>query len=254
VTARLAAGALALVACSGSIELASDDDGTGGGPPDAGPPPADAAPLPADCREALTALGVDWSDAPAMPGVATPVTVRPPVGGLAYRYVANQTPRTSLFMDCQLALALARAADVLAPFGVVEVADIGVYNYRCIDQSVDPPCPGSSLSQHAFATAIDIAGLTTMDGTYYSVEDDWIIDPDGEATCAAATSGDKDAFLHAVLCAMHDAGVFNIYLTPNYNAAHRNHFHVDLTEGADFVGKPGAPGAPGEAIEREVAE
>lgn len=187
-----------------------------------------------------------------MPGVVTPVTVRPPIAGLAYRYVSSQTPRTTLFMDCTLALALARAADVLVPHGIVEIADIGVHNDRCIDQTVDPPCPGSPLSQHANATAIDLAGFTTMDGSYYSVETDWIIGPDGAPTCAAATDGDKDGFLHAVLCAMHEAGVLNIYLTPNYNAAHRNHFHVDLTEGANFVGKPGAPGTS--IIEREVAE
>ena len=25
-------------------------------------------------------------------------------------------------------------------------------------------------------------------------------------------------------------------LTPNYNAAHRNHFHVDMTDGSMFIG------------------
>jgi hypothetical protein len=29
--------------------------------------------------------------------------------------------------------------------------------------------------------------------------------------------------------------VWNIALTPNYNAAHRDHFHVDLTAGSDFI-------------------
>jgi hypothetical protein len=29
--------------------------------------------------------------------------------------------------------------------------------------------------------------------------------------------------------------VWNIVLTPNYNADHRNHFHVDLTPGSDFI-------------------
>ena len=31
------------------------------------------------------------------------------------------------------------------------------------------------------------------------------------------------------------AGVWTIVLTPNYNAAHRNHFHVDLTPGSDYL-------------------
>ena len=29
--------------------------------------------------------------------------------------------------------------------------------------------------------------------------------------------------------------MWNIVLTPNYNADHRNHFHVDLTPGADLI-------------------
>jgi hypothetical protein len=32
----------------------------------------------------------------------------------------------------------------------------------------------------------------------------------------------------------HEQGIFNIILTPEYNAAHDDHFHVDLTPGSDF--------------------
>ena len=115
--------------------------------------------------------------------------------------------------------------------GVSEIVDIGIYNYRCIDQTKTPP--NCTLSQHAYAKAIDIAELVTTDGTHYSVLNDWVIDT--TATCSAETANDKDSFLHRVICELKAAGVWNIVLTPNYNDAHRNHFHVDLTSGSDFI-------------------
>ena len=41
--------------------------------------------------------------------------------------------------------------------------------------------------------------------------------------------------LHQLICELKAAGVWNIVLTPNYNDAHRNHFHVDLTTDSDFI-------------------
>ena len=82
--------------------------------------------------------------------------------------------------------------------------------------------------------AIDLAGFT-IDSEYYSVNDDWIIDPDSEDTCTAPTVEGKDRLLHELICALKDADVWRIVLTPNYNADHRNHFHVDLTPTSDFI-------------------
>lgn len=42
--------------------------------------------------------------------------------------------------------------------------------------------------------------------------------------------------LYDVAQAMHGEQLFHIVLTPNYNAARDNHFHVDLTEGSNFIG------------------
>jgi hypothetical protein len=190
------------------------------------PPPA------AGCHALLDLYGLDYEVGPERAGVAEPVTVTTPINGVSYRYVANQAPRTTFFMDCTLARSLAEAAPMLRARGVVEVADIGVYNYRCIGGGTPPDCP-NGVSQHAYATAIDIAGVTDADAIYYSVNDDWIIND--EPTCSAATEPGKDRFLHELICELKAAGVWNIVLTPNYNAAHRDHFHVDLTPGADFL-------------------
>lgn len=193
-----------------------------------------SAPTPADCHAWLDLYGLEYTLGPNNQGVADPVTVTVPINGMSYRSGSSSTPRTTFFMDCSLALSLARAAPELRRRDIIEVADYGVYNYRCIGGGTPPDCP-NGISQHAYAKGIDIAGLTSSTGTYYSVNDDWVIDPAGESTCEAETEGDKDTFLHEVICELKRRGTWNIVLTPNYNDAHRNHFHVDLTTGSDFI-------------------
>lgn len=68
-------------------------------------------------------------------------------------------------------------------------------------------------SEHATADAIDIAGFRLSDGTRISVARDWR----GE--------GAKAAFLREVRDGA--CGLFATVLSPDYNAAHRDHFHLD---------------------------
>lgn len=68
-------------------------------------------------------------------------------------------------------------------------------------------------SEHATGNAIDIAGFVLEDGRRISLLDDW----DGET--------EKAEFLHAIrdgACA-----IFGTVLSPDYNAAHADHFHFD---------------------------
>lgn len=195
----------------------------------------DAAPVaPADCKEALTFYGVQWTEGPANQGISDPITATVPIRGITYRVLGAANPRPTLYGDCTLVRSLAEAAPILAERGVVEVSDLGIYNYRCIGGGTPPDCP-NGISQHAYAKAIDIAGVTDGGGVFYSVNDDWVIDPDAEETCTAPTVEGKDRYLHELICALKAAKVWNIVLTPNYNAAHRNHFHVDLTPDSNFI-------------------
>jgi hypothetical protein len=218
----LVAGVLTLgAACAGDIVF--DDV----------PLPDAAVAEPDNCHDWLDLHGVDYSPGSDTPGVDDPITVYPPIAEIHYRVSWLESRRQTLFMDCRLAQSLVRMADYLRPHDIVEVADMGVYNYRCIGGG--NPDDGCTPSQHAFALAIDIAGFTTDDGTFLSVLDDWVIDPDDVPTCEAQPSGQANTLLHEVICELKKDGVWNIVLTPNYNAAHRDHFHVDLSEGGDFI-------------------
>lgn len=201
-------------------------------------------PTVADCYGWLDLYHLDYVRGPVSEGIADPVTVTMPLSGMPFRYNDSTTPRTKTLMDCTLARSLAEAVPIWKAHDVVEVADYGIYNYRCIGGTGTPPnCP-SGMSQHAYAKAIDLTAFTTSDGTTYTVKTDFVIDPDGK-TCTADTEPGKDAWLHQLICELKGDGVWNIVLTPNYNADHRDHFHVDLTPNADFIKRTLDGGAPG---------
>lgn len=192
-----------------------------------------AEPAAATCKDWLDLYQVAYTVGPASPGVTDPVTVTMPINGMPYR--SGGALRTKMFGDCTIIRALATAAPMLRAKMIVEVTDLGVYNYRCIGNTGTPPnCP-NGISQHAYGNAIDLASFKDVAGTSYVVNTDFVIDPAPEKTCTAATVEGKDRFLHELICELKAASVFNIVLTPNYNADHRDHFHVDLTPGSDFI-------------------
>ncbi len=68
-------------------------------------------------------------------------------------------------------------------------------------------------SEHATGNAIDIAAFVLEDGRRISVLKDW------------SGGGAKAAFLHRVRNGA--CGTFGTVLSPDYNAAHRDHLHLD---------------------------
>ena len=71
------------------------------------------------------------------------------------------------------------------------------------------------LSEHAHANAIDVSAFVLADGRRITVENNW-------------KSGRREM---QFLAAIHDSACkrFGTVLSPNYNAAHRDHFHLDMS-------------------------
>ena len=193
------------------------------------------APLDTSCHAMLDALGMDWTEAGASRGIADPVNVEPWINGVAFRYISRAEP-TTMLMDCELGVRLHALTELLEPYGIDEVVHIGVYNYRCIGGG-DPDSGTCTPSQHAYARAIDIHALGFTDRSVeYNTETDWVITSRGDP-CPIESFSDEDRILKELACAMFSNRIFQIVLTPNYNTAHRNHFHVDMTEGAMLLGQ-----------------
>ncbi len=122
-----------------------------------------------------------------------------------------------MFVSCELGLALSKMAKLLAENNVTDVIHSGTYNCRVISGT-------SKLSQHGLANALDVAALVTAAGDYFEVLSDW------EFTDFPVT--EAGSFLKWFAEQMYIEWIFNIILTPNYNAAHADHFHLDLTPGS----------------------
>ena len=90
---------------------------------------------------------------------------------------------------------------------VKEITHFGSYNCRTIRGS-------HAMSEHATANAIDVSGVRLADGTTISIRKTW------------RHEGPESAFLHDLrdgICTY-----FNLTLSPDYNSAHADHFHVDM--------------------------
>ncbi|MBJ2217377.1 extensin-like domain-containing protein [Pseudomonas sp. MF7453] len=124
---------------------------------------------------------------------------------------------SSFLASCPLAVAFALferhslqpAAQAVFGQAVSRVEHLGSFACRTIYNRAD-----GRLSQHASANALDIAGFRLADGRSISVLKDW----PGE--------GDSARFLRLVRDGACDD--FNVVLSPDYNVAHRNHFHLDM--------------------------
>ncbi len=135
--------------------------------------------------------------------------------------VTPLAPR-DVVMQCPLAVryviwdrqVLRPAARAILGSPVARVDNYGSYSCRRIYGSQDQ---ADRPSEHARANALDVAGVRLEDGRTVSVLADWR----GEGPAGA----DGSRFLHA----LRNGGcrVFSTVLTPDYNAAHENHLHLD---------------------------
>ena len=124
-----------------------------------------------------------------------------------------------LGVSCPVAAALAMWEwNVVQPaaqrrFGseVVSIDHFGSYSCRRIYGR-----SSGDWSEHATADALDIAGFRLADGTHISVLGDW------------EKGGEKAAFLREVRTGA--CRLFSTVLSPDYNAAHRDHLHLDQAE------------------------
>lgn len=101
-----------------------------------------------------------------------------------------------------------RAAQQILNAELARIETFGSYSCRNIAGS-------RRLSQHAHANAIDVAAFVLTDGRRISVEDGWR---------GSAEEREFLAVVHKSACRR-----FGTVLSPDYNAAHRNHFHFDMS-------------------------
>ena len=163
------------------------------------------------CAQALDSSGLRVAPQADSPDAKCPLTD-------ALRVQGGDVALSSSFLaSCRLAVsfalfehhALQPAARAVYGQAVNRVDHLGSFACRNVYGREN-----GRLSQHATANALDIAGFRLADGRTINVLKDWPKD-------------NQDArFLRQVRDAACD--VFSVVLSPDYNAAHRNHFHLDV--------------------------
>jgi hypothetical protein len=171
---------------------------------------------PAQCRALLDRAGIAYRAMP--PGGKGRCAFRDSVRLTPDREAVALSP-ASVAPSCPVAAALKlwewhvvqTAAQRLLGQSVRTVTHLGAYSCRRLYGR-----DAGAFSEHATADAIDIAGFVLEDGRRIAVAADW------------AGEGKDAAFLHAVRDGA--CGLFSTVLSPDYNAAHRDHLHLDQAE------------------------
>lgn len=91
--------------------------------------------------------------------------------------------------------------------------------------------------RHGGALAIDVGTFVLADGRKVRVERDFH-GRIGARTCGTGTGPtrktDEAVALREIVCEAADARLFNVELTPDYNHAHYNHLHLEVTPGVKW--------------------
>ncbi len=162
------------------------------------------------CRQALASSPLRYAALPDSAPIAGC-----PLSNSVRISASDLTFSSSFIATCELAVAFALferhglqpAAQQVFGQRVTRIDHLGSFACRNIESS-------QRRSQHASANALDIAGFRLADGRHISVARDW------------AGEGDNARFLREVREAA--CKHFKVTLGPDYNAAHRDHFHLDM--------------------------
>lgn len=183
-----------------------------------------------ECENKLDGLGIEWTPWPYITEyegdkactVEDPVLISSQtINGIVYEY----PNRSVLKLSCKLAIALHDFAESARTssdmYHIVRIKDAGTFNCRTVSGS-------TALSNHSFGNAIDIKEIEMSNGETYSVSSDW------EKGVTPATTP-KGQVLENLVEIMANNQIFDTILTPEYNAAHNDHFHVDVNGGNRYV-------------------
>jgi hypothetical protein len=190
----------------------------------------------ATCLAELGRRKIPYTAVGTARGVLAPVRLNGALHGVTYHTSLPAAQRSTSpyeILDCRLVLALDDFSAILAKYDVVDVIHFSVYR----PPSARAWTEGRIGRQHDGALAIDAGIFVKKDGSQLVVEKDYH-GRIGAGTCVAGSGPapvtPSAITLRSIVCDAAAAHLFNVELTPNYNWAHRNHFHLEVTPTATW--------------------
>jgi hypothetical protein len=173
-----------------------------------------------DCLAELDARHVAWKKA-SRPGIQIPVEIVGPIGGI--ELTSEDQP---LVIDCSLAVSLDDAGRYLRGLGITKATFSSAYSRRKVRGT-------DHWSKHSFGLAIDVHTFSSADLGTMRVDRDFEQGLGDEVDCVGAPLTQAGAVLEILKCQLVRSGLFHLVLTPDYDDAHHDHFHLEAKPWAE---------------------
>ncbi|MBP9087545.1 MAG: extensin family protein [Kofleriaceae bacterium] len=176
---------------------------------------AHAEPAAARCRAELDARKITYKIV-SRKGVANAVEVTSALGGITYT-----TDGAGFILDCSLAVSLDEAGSYLTALGFTQAYFSGAYSRRNVRGTNRP-------SKHSFGLAIDVHRFTGAQLGTVRVDRDFEQGLGDQLDCIGAPLTEAGAALKIAQCQLVNSGLFSLVLSPDYDDAHYDHFHLEV--------------------------
>jgi hypothetical protein len=172
---------------------------------------------------------------PPLPGVRTPIRLAGPLHGVSIRSTLPKEQRAKSpfdILDARLALALDDFCRILSHHDVVEIVHFTIYR----PAATLAPDPNVAQTRHPGGMAIDVGALRKRNGDWLAVGPHW---PSmiGAKTCGRGGRSLRDRRareLLSIVCETADQRIFHYMLTPHFDTAHADHFHLEIKPGVKW--------------------
>lgn len=167
-----------------------------------------------------------------VPGVRAPIRLAGKLRGISIQSTLPEAEwATTVYniLDARLALALDDLCQILAHHDIAEVVHFTMY--RSPQERGDKP-----QFRHPGGLAIDIGALRKKNGDWLSVGPHWpgLI---GAKTCGESARkllSRRGRELVSILCEVADQRIFHYMLSPHYDEAHDDHWHLEIKPGVKW--------------------
>ncbi|MDB4963409.1 MAG: hypothetical protein JWP01_3408 [Myxococcales bacterium] len=167
------------------------------------------------CTDELDARGIRWKKA-TRSGIKNGVEITGPLGG-----VMLHADGQSLVIDCSLAVSLDEAGRYLTDLGIEQVTYSSAYSRRNVRGTNRP-------SKHSYGLAIDVHTFTGPELGSVRMDRDYEQGLGDDVDCVGLPLTQGGAVLKVLQCQLVRSGLFHLVLSPDYDDAHHDHFHLEV--------------------------
>lgn len=168
----------------------------------------------ADCYDELEARQVRYQKT-KRPGIELAVEIAGPLGGVTL------TSHQPLVIDCSLAVSLDEAGRYFRAMGVSTAAFSSAYSRRLVRGT-------NHASKHSYGLAIDVHSFIGDDLGTLRIDRDYEQGLGDAIDCVGAPLTQGGAVLKVLQCQLVRSGLFHLVLSPDYDDAHHDHFHLEV--------------------------